>query len=740
MAKAEATVEELVGMVQRGELRLPEMQRQYVWQGPRVRDLLDSLYRGYPSGAILLWETDEAVPIQDMAIAQAENPYASTRLLLDGQQRLTSLSAVIRGEPVTVRGRQKPIDILFNLEHPERQEVVTEVDEDAEDDTEIADEADANADDLSRRFQRMTFVISTNKLAALPQWVRVSDVFKSDGDRVLLKRAGVTDFDDPRYEKYTQRLSQLRRIRKYPYRMDILERSLSYEEVTEIFVRVNSLGAKLRSSDLALAQITARWRHSLKEFQDFQAECAKAGFDLELGIHLKALVAFATGQSRFATVSNLTLEKLQSAWGHAKEGMRFAINFLKSNAAVESPVLLSSPFLMVVLAIFGHQRSYNLSAEESEDLRRWALLASAKGRFSRGSTETILDQDISAVMRGENAKSLIDRVRLQFGRLEITPDDLEGKTQVSSLFKTMFLAFRANGARDWASNLQISLSHSGTQHKLEFHHFFPKALLTKAGYSVRETDDVANLTFVSGKTNRKISDRAPEIYAAEIRAKAGDGPFDDQCIPVGPDLWSVTRYRDFLAARRIQIAEGLNHFLLGDRLQAKKALSIDDLCGLPESKTLEFKSTLRWDTKQGKPNKTLELVVLKSIAAFNNSEGGTLLIGVSDDGTVLGLADDYKTLGVDSDGFERHLRGLIHNAWSVVHGAPISIRFEKRAGLEVCAVDVRAGAYPFFLVVVDKTGAKAEKLFVRAGNASVPIETASELASYINRRFPAYSK
>jgi uncharacterized protein with ParB-like and HNH nuclease domain len=83
-------------MVERGELRLPEMQNHYVWRSPRVRDLMDSLYRGYPSAATLLWEIDEAVPLQDMAIKQAANPFAATRLLLDGQQRLTSLSAVIR--------------------------------------------------------------------------------------------------------------------------------------------------------------------------------------------------------------------------------------------------------------------------------------------------------------------------------------------------------------------------------------------------------------------------------------------------------------------------------------------------------------------------------------------------------------------------------------------------------------------------------------------------------------------
>src|SRR5262249_16789180 len=132
MAKAEATVEELVGMIERGELRLPEMQRQYVWRKTRVRDLLDSLYRGYPSGAILIWETDDTVPFQEFAVTQQGNPYKGVRLLLDGQQRLTSLSALIRGEPVSVRGRRKPIELLFNLEHPDELAVVTEVDEDGD--------------------------------------------------------------------------------------------------------------------------------------------------------------------------------------------------------------------------------------------------------------------------------------------------------------------------------------------------------------------------------------------------------------------------------------------------------------------------------------------------------------------------------------------------------------------------------------------------------------------------------
>ena len=145
-------------MIERGRLRLPEMQRRYVWRSPRVRDLMDSLYRRYPSGAILLWETNEQVPLQAFAVAQQSNPYQTTQLLLDGQQRLTSLSAVIRGEPVSVRGRKRPIDLLFNLEHPEELAFVTEVDEESDVDEEggesDADTADSSSDELMQRWEQ----------------------------------------------------------------------------------------------------------------------------------------------------------------------------------------------------------------------------------------------------------------------------------------------------------------------------------------------------------------------------------------------------------------------------------------------------------------------------------------------------------------------------------------------------------------------------------------------------------
>ena len=561
MGKAEASVDELVGMIERGELRLPEMQRRYVWRSTRVRDLLDSLYREYPSGTILIWETDEAVPLQEFAVTQQANPYQTKRLLLDGQQRLTSLSAVIRGEPVSVRGRKRPIELLFNLEHPDDLTIVTEVDEDSDEDL-AEDETDSTEDELQRRFNQMTFVVTTRKLEQLPQWIKVSEVFKTDSDSTFLKRAGVTDFDDSRYEKYSQRLARLRGIRKYEYRMDVLDRKLSYDEVTEIFVRVNSLGAKLRSSDLALAQITAKWRNSLKVFQGFQRKCVVQGFDLDLSILLKALVAFATGQSRFQTVGSLTQEQLKDGWEKSCRGIEFALNFLKANTSIDSPALLSSPFIIIALAYHGHRRGYQIPSGEADRLRYWTLVANAKARYSRGSSETILDQDLVLLRQGGGANELVDRLRRQVGKLDVSPGELEGRNQRSALFKTMFLAFCKAGAKDWRSNLSIALDHSGATHKLQFHHIFPKALLTrKTGIIGRQADDIANLCFISGKTNRQISDKAPVEYFPTLIGNAGAGAFQAQCIPTSSEFLGLSNYKAFLELRRGSIAKRLNEFL-----------------------------------------------------------------------------------------------------------------------------------------------------------------------------------
>jgi hypothetical protein len=563
MAKQEASVSQLVGMIEKGQIRLPEMQRKFVWKATKVRDLLDSLYRGYPSGTLLMWEPDESVALTSFSIDTDDKSSFKPMLLLDGQQRLTSLSSVLRGEPVTVRRRRRPIEILFNLEHPDNPLTVIDPDEDDEDEFE-SDEFEQTEDELNDNIQQMTFVLFSTKIAASPNWIRVSDVFKDNSDKAFLAKAGIKSLEDPHYDKYTERLKKLRSIRDYVYRMDVLESNLSYEEVTEIFVRVNSLGAKLRGSDLALAQITARWRNSLRIFEELQTKIVSDhNFDLELGTILRSLIIQATAQSKFKTVSSLSQKKLEAAWKENERAMTYALNFLRSNTKIDSPALLTSPYIILVIAFWGAKCDYKPSPSEATKMTRWIHLANAKARFARGSSESILDQDLAVLREGGGADQLIERLEIQVGLLEITPSELIGRNAGSGLFKTMFLAFKEDDARDWNTNLTISVNHSGKQDKLQFHHIFPSAFMKKQSklMDLPSTDDIANLAFIGGKTNREISDKAPADYLKEILKGEGKSQLEKQAIPTDLELLKPESYGDFLETRRKLIAKRLNKFL-----------------------------------------------------------------------------------------------------------------------------------------------------------------------------------
>lgn len=557
----------LVDMYKRGEMRLPEIQRHYVWRATRVRDLLDSLYRGYPSGSILMWETDEPVPTRDFAIQQDTTAFAGRKLLLDGQQRLTSLTAVLNGEPLHVRNRKRPIDILFNLDHPDGPPVdVLEVQGDEDtlvSDDEVADEDDDAEDeqDLQEKLNQRTFVVASRSLLALPNWVSVTAVFRTTNDAEILKKAGISSFDDPRFQRYSDRLKKLRAIKQYHYVVHVLERAMSYEEVTEIFVRVNSLGAKLRSSDLALAQMTSRWPNLLKQLEAFQEECEQSWFTIDLGQLVRAIVVFATHQCLFRSVASTPVGRLKDGWEEAKEGLRFAINFLRTNAGIEDESLLSSPMFIHSLAAVSRVTDNKLTAAEQKALLHWLLVANARGRYSRGSTETLLNEDLAIIFRQKNIAALMEPVKRQFGRLHVESADLAARGVNSPLFSLAYLALKAAGAKDWYSGLGLSLTHQGRLHFIQWHHVIPKSLLKNKEYETGEINEIANMAFITGQTNRRISNKDAVGYLADIVKKQGEEALSSQCVPTDPALWSVDRYRDFLAYRRDQLTARMNEFI-----------------------------------------------------------------------------------------------------------------------------------------------------------------------------------
>lgn len=617
--------------------------------------MLDSLYRGYPSGAILVWGSAEEAPSRDLAVTQRQASFGSQKLLLDGQQRL------------------------------------------------LAD----------------------------PHWVKVSDVFNTDVTDWMLLRKLVSSPDDPLYEKYSARLQKLRKIADYQYVMHVLDRELSYEEVAEIFVRVNSLGMKLRSSDLALAQITAKWRGSLQLFEDFAEECERVWFTFDTGLLIRTLVVFATGQSRFRTVATIPLARLQESWEEAKEGLRFAVNFLRTNAGIEDESLLSSPFLVIPIAVLAVQRKFALSVEEERDLLHWLFVANATGHYSRGSSETILDADLSAILRRDaSAKDLLDTVAQQFGRTRFTAADFAGRGPRNALFPTVYLALKHAGAKDWRSGLGLSLSHSGRRHVIQAHHIFPKGAMKDVPSS--DVNEIANLAFIAGGQNRSLGMKTPDNYLPDIVAKRGEDALRCQGIPLNQSLWQKSRFGEFLEYRRAELARIVNEFL-DEVASGQKVASVDalGLIARGEGPAVEFKETARFNVRTGQTDKALEAVIGKTVAGFLNADGGTLLIGVSDAGLAVGIDRDLATLSKPTrDGFELFLRNLLNTSVGADVAARMGIIFEDIEGVTVCAVTVPAASKPVWI----KTGAD-QSFYVRSGNSTQPL-VGEQVHRYVGERFP----
>lgn len=565
MPKTDITVRELVDKVRHGELALPEMQRRYVWPATRVRDLLDSLYRGYPSGTILVWETNnDEVGTRELAVRPNQAPTSSQKLLLlDGQQRITSLSAILSGEPVHVRNRIRPIEILFNLEHPDGPPVeILEVENNFEVESEDIEDEETAERDIQEEMRKRTFVVASRSLQNDPLWIPVSDVFTKDFSE-MYEKLGITSTQDPRIKKYTKRWNQVKNIENYFYVMQSLGQDMSYEEVTEIFIRVNSLGIKLRGSDLALAQITSRWKGFINLIEDFAKRFKQdEEYILETGLPVRMLVIFATQQSRFKTVGKISKEKLEDSWKIAIDGLDFAINFLRENAGVDTLSYLSSPFLLIPIAVYWMQKkNEGLSPEEEKKLLNWFYLAHMRGHYSIGSSESILDADLAILFRGKSLDDLTQQLLQHVKKFTVDSDDLHNRGIRSPLFTMLYFVLKQNGAKDWWSGLQLSDKHLGHAHTIQFHHIFPKSLL-KDRYDQKEINEIANLAFIGGKTNRQITNKSPIDYLDnEVVAKRGEEALTSQLIPLDKKMWEIDNYQGFLKNRRGAIADAINQFM-----------------------------------------------------------------------------------------------------------------------------------------------------------------------------------
>ena len=550
-------ISELVAKVDRHDLVLPEMQRRYVWRSTQVRDLFDSLYRGYPVGSVLVWERPDGEEGRTLDVGEAAGVRRQGQklLLLDGQQRLTSLTSIIMDRELLVRGRKKPIDILFNVLHPdidEEESLDVDIDDDDDDD---GDEEENDALD----FEKKTFVVATRRLMNQPNWLSLRKIFSQPQNKLwlgVLKGMNIP-IDSDLAAKISDRINNVQKIKDISIPIVILPSTMDYRTVTDVFCRVNSAGARLKGSDLALAQITSRWKGSLKLFEEFQKKHEVNGQQLfDLGFLVRALVVFMTGQCKFQTIASIPVEKYEKAWKETKDALETAFDVARGWGLI-SFTLLSAPSLIITLAYYMKKRPAGMG--NLSMLHKWLLVASVCGHYSKGSSESIMDQDLAAIDKGVPLEKMFLAFQQQ-GWItgKITEDDIRGKFHGSAYFGLMYLAMHEAGAKDWYQDSVISLGNVGSVLKVQFHHIFPQAKLkARNAYDKKEINDISNLAFIGGNTNRRISADDPEKYLPKVSEENRLA----QCVPMDESLYSVAKYREFLMARRKLLVDMLNKYL-----------------------------------------------------------------------------------------------------------------------------------------------------------------------------------
>ncbi len=353
------------------------------------------------------------------------------------------------------------------------------------------------------------------------------------------------------------------KIGEYKFPIELF-RSDDYDEATELFVRINSAGTRLRAAELVLAQLALRLPGAIVDkFEDAMEEYGDLGYELDSRFLIRTLIAVGTGQSRFRYLTEFwtkPADEIEAIWLRTKKAVDSAVNFVRHNARFEASDWLPTLMALVPLAAyFDKHRAITPNVEQG--LLRWFYVASLRGRYS-ASQETALDEDLKAIVASDPVAELMKNVFPGGTPAEVAADEFDDAGWRNPLFPMTYAVARKRGAKDWFTGVGLATDVAGEEHQIQVHHIFPKALLKKAGVSRKDRDEIANLAFLAARPNRKISNRPPEEYLAEIADKH-PGRLEAQSIPMDGELWHLERFEDFLASRRQMLAVAVNELIRG---------------------------------------------------------------------------------------------------------------------------------------------------------------------------------
>lgn len=558
----------LIQQIDLGVIGLPDIQRPFVWKDTKVRDLFDSMYKGYPVGYFLFWANANIEGTKGIGTASKQKH--PTLLIVDGQQRLTSLYAVVKGQEVIRENYEKAnIVIAFNpLE--EKFEI-----------------PDASIKRNPRYFQNISDL-----------WKEDADLFEiTDNFIERLKQSIELSAED--IKKIRKAFNNLTNLQGYPFSALELSAEINEEQVADVFVRINSQGKKLNQADFILTLMSVFWEDGRRDLEEFCRLCRIPSKDNASPFNylidpnpdqmLRASVGLAFRRARLQYVYSIlrgkdldsgdfSIERREKQFENLQIAQSKVLNivnwheFIKAikQAGFARHDYISSDNNLLYAYIFfliGREDIKMDLYELKKLIAKWFFMCSITGRYT-GSPETAMEGDLAKLRGVESAdhfKKVLDEIidsQLTNDFWAITlPLDLATSSSTSPSLYAYYAAQYILGANGLFSKLKVSdLLQEGLRSKksaLERHHLFPKAWLERNGVlDQTHRNQIANYALVEWSDNINISDSHPRDYLPKYTQRLSD---DDKRLMYYwhalPENWEEMNFDDFLVERRKLIAK-----------------------------------------------------------------------------------------------------------------------------------------------------------------------------------------
>lgn len=685
---------DLINEIQKGIIKIPKFQREFVWTIDKTAKLLDSILKGYPIGTFILWQTDDRINdiknIGNLTIPDTPDG-VKVQYVLDGQQRITSLYAAFCGAQIQKYREKKVTDyssIVVNLSYS-----LDDGDE------QIITEAPAGK-------------------KCLP----LSDVLNFDYNMSLELSEKFDKDDMNKIDQYSTA------FKTYEFSIVVLRKE-DIDSAIEVFTRINTGGQTLTLFEIMSAKtydevrgfdMQTKWDAIIEELKEIKYD----GVSNSVILMLLSLLLSRTKECKRKTILSIDKNEIIDKWDEAISSLKDAIDYFRTTYRIPVSQLLPYDSLLVPFAYFFDKNQGKPEGAQRLYLEEFFWRMSLSYRYS-SSTESKLAQDIKRI------DSILEGNRPDYADIKVYLDSPQSLVEANfsagnSYCKAILCLLAYQEPKDFQDNGRVILDNSWLKvaSSKNFHHFFPKAYLKNE--AVKNRNSLMNIVFVSDHLNkRKIGAKAPSQYIAEFSDENSqiDKALKSHFIELAGFGIESDDYETFLQKR----SEGV-YAELSARINLAHseppAEEVRELVLAGESEFVEFKSTIRFDLRTHEVNKKLEYVVAKTIAAFLNSEGGNLLIGVDDNGNVLGIKDDCSTFSRSNiDGFELHLIDVIRKYIGNSYISHIKISFPVVEDEQICWLRVSRSGKPVF------TGFEGrEDFYVRNGCSSQPLSREDQSA------------